>query len=223
MTRIFAFVVVLLITTTAQASFDVTIQTDSPVGSMPPLTINPGTTSGPMTVSIFSGGDPPDLPKDQLTGWQTSLEIVPVGGATGTVTFNSATMPTSNYIFTAAANPGINTNNMGNTLLAFSSNGNFEAVTVPTTPTNLLRLDFNASNDAVGTFHVIALDGPFQTEWNDNASINAVRMFANLPGTGAGVAIGEITVVPEPSAFLFMMIPLGVVVAVKRFRQLSKS
>ena len=139
--------------------------TSSPPGS--PLVMSAGTTSGPMLVSVLSDNPPNDV----MSAWNFNVTILPVSGATGTLTFQDPATGTppnpGNYIF-GADGLGIAVTNGGSQL---SANDFFCAglgVTVPGTPgANLLQMDFQASSNAVGLFGIYSLEGAALTQWTD--------------------------------------------------------
>ena len=79
-------------------------------------------------------------------------------------------------------------------------------------------MDFLASSNASGLFGIYALEGAALTQWTDS-NLNT-QFFTNVPdGTGM-VLIGEVSVVPEPSALVLagtaMLFGLGVTLRRRR-------
>ncbi len=187
-----------LLSTSANAA--IILRTNHDTGN--PVIMNAGDgTSTTMTVSIFSNV------LDNLAGWGVSLDIIALGGATGSVQYNSAAVAATNYVFgapTAFFNIIIPAGNLS--LNALDANipvvGNPPIfVQIPPSPgLNLLDLDFSASLDASGTFGIFARGGVGNSEWTDPNFI--AQPFANVGGFGQSDQIGEIFVVsvqvPEP-------------------------
>ncbi len=179
-----------------------------------PLAMTPGTTSGPIFVNVVSDNPPNDV----MAAWQFSLQIVPIAGATGTLTFQDPATGTPpnppNYVFDGNG-LGIVAINAGAQLDAndFFDPGAGSGAVVPGSPgANLLRLDFLASANASGLFGIYAVQGSGNTQWTDDNF--TTQFFTNVPdGTGA-VLIGEVFVqpsvqppanpVPEPSTLALM-------------------
>jgi hypothetical protein len=138
---------------------------------------------------------------DLLTGWQLNLKLQPQGSATGTVRFNSATIPGGGYVLESnSAGLGANVDAAGTTLTAFDDDDSLPlGVAVPATGKSLLSLDFSTLNNASGTFQLLALAPPGGfTQWGD--AIPADRYFTNVPlAAPAPIVLATITVVPEPS------------------------
>jgi hypothetical protein len=200
-----AFVLLSLLAGNVEA--DVMLDTSNP--SSNPLIMGPGTTSGSMFVNVTSN----NYPNDIMAAWQFTLTIVPIGGATGTLTFqdpgpaNGTTLyPSnpSNYVFSNSY--GIFATNSGSQLSANDFDVNLGTV-VPASGANLLQMDFLASSNASGSFGIYAVEGITNTLWTDsNAN---TQYYSNVPdGTGT-VLIGQVNVttavVPEP--------PLGLLLA----------
>lgn len=185
----------------------VALGTTNPAGT--PLVMNSGSISGPMFVTVASD----NYPNDIMAAWNFQLEIDPISGAMGTLTFQDPTTgtpsPPANYIF-GPDGLGITAVNSGNVLSAndFYDPGVGFGVIVPSNPVaNLLQMDFTASSNASGLFGVYTDEGAANTQWTD--SNFTTQLFSNVPdGTGM-VLIGEVMVnsagvqpVPEPSSLL---------------------
>ncbi len=201
---IVSFVFLSLLASNVQA--DIMLGTSNPPST--PLTMSSGTTSGAMLVTVTSN----NYPNDVMAAWQFQLEILPISGATGTLTFQDPATGTPsnppNYIFTTGI--GIAATNTGGQLSANDFDVNLGTI-VPGTGANLLQMDFLASSDASGVFGIYAVEGAANTAWTDS-NFNT-QYFSNVPeGTGA-VLIGEVdvtpagvpTAVPEPSALMLLM------------------
>jgi PEP-CTERM motif len=186
----------------------VILGTSNPAGT--PLITDAGATSGPMFVNVVSDNPSNDI----MSAWNIKLEIVPAGGASGTLTFQDPATGTPpnppNYVF-GANGLGIAAINVGSTLSAndFVNPSVGLGVAVPGTPgANLLQMDFLASSNASGLFGVYAVEGAALTQWTDSSS--TTEFFTNVPdGTGM-VLVGEVlipgSVVPEPSSFVLLAI-----------------
>jgi hypothetical protein len=148
-----------------------------------------------------------------MAAWNVQLEILPLSGASGTMTFHdpassSSSPPPPSYIFSGNG-VGIDVSNGGSTLTAndFFDPGAGPGVAVPGSPgANLLQLQFSASSNASGLFGIFAVEGPGST-WLD-PNLNTF-VFTNVPdGTGT-VRIGEVLLaqgqsVPEPSSLVLL-------------------
>jgi hypothetical protein len=182
----------------------VILDTSNPPGT--PLTMSAGATSGLMSVSVLSNNPPNDI----MAGWQFDLVIVPNGGATGTLTFQSPATGTPadppNYIFGSNGLGIVDTNN-GTTLTAndlFAGAGS--GATVPGSPgANLLQMDFLASSGASGLFGIYAIEGPGATSWIDS-SFNT-QFFTNVPNGSSMVLIGDVLVTPPSGSSSVPEIP----------------
>ena len=149
---------------------------------------------------------------DPLSAWQLRIKIVPDENATGLVEFNSATEP-PDYLL-ADRSIGIVVAFFGppNTVgLMGDDDQFFFGVEVPPSGTNLLRVDFAASPDALGRFDIVVL--PHQpgveegTAWfylNLDTFEVETRDFENIPFGGGPLTVGSVTVVPEPSTIVLL-------------------
>ena len=182
----------------------VILGTSNPSGM--PLVMSAGTTSGPMFVNVISNNPPNDI----MSGWNITLEISPVSGASGTLTFKDpATESPSNppnYIF-GGDGLGIFAANGGTTLIASDlfTGTTGGSVVLGTPGANLLQMDFLATSNASGLFGVYAVEGKAATEWTDGNS--NPQLFTNVPDTTGMVLIGEILIpqsVPEPSSLVLL-------------------
>lgn len=152
-------------------------------------------------LSVFTDSTPPHA-EDPLAGWQVTLKIVPDTGASGELTFDSATLPASNYVLAAAVNAGLATippavPDALDMLTAFDFTI-FDGVDVPSDPgAGLLEIQLQASPDARGTFGLFIAGGPGLTEWSDETL--SVHEFANVATSGL-TRIASFRAVPEPAS-----------------------
>jgi hypothetical protein len=170
-----------------------TLATDFPPDQ--PLVIAPGTTSAPVHVSI-TNDVAVDPAEHALSGWQVTLAIVPDAGAVGSVEFSSVGQPNAGYVLETTSSFGLTVTHSASHLLAFDFNFPFSGgVPVPREPVaKLLELSFLASPDAQGSFGVVAVDGPGQTEWTDSDyPVLNRRTFANVPDGGGTVRVGAVS------------------------------
>lgn len=200
-------------------------------GSPAPITMVSGTTSGTMNVVVTSINPPTDV----MGFWELSLQIMAIGG-TGSVTFNSATQPATNYVF-GSAGLGVSAPISGATIanandfyIGSNSSG---GVAVPGSPgANLLALTFSASG-ASGTFGVYALppSSNFSTGsyWTDTTLTNQNYMGLTNGGS-AEVFLGDIIVtpavvsgVPEPSTLTLLTLGGAVLAGWYRRRRGAQS
>ena len=146
---------------------------------------------------------------DHLWSWSLGLEIIPDVGATGMLQFNSVGIPDnyweqgmSSNLAPPFAGPSSTISVIGDT--ETDSSG----VEVPESG-NLLNVDFDASSDPMGLFHIRAVPGQFAgSNWFSDDFLTA-RDFLNIPFDGGPVIIGSINVVPEPSTITMLIGMLG--------------
>jgi hypothetical protein len=165
------------------------------------LVMDANSVSGPMLINVVNGNN------DAMSSWQFNLQIAPMSGATGTVTFNSPgttdTAPApGGYIF-SNGDPIFATN----AATELSANGfNLDPAGI-TVGNNLLSVDFQASSTASGYFGVYALQGQANTVWADPNL--TTQFFTNVFDGTDRVLIGEVFVnasggqpvaTPEPSS-----------------------
>jgi hypothetical protein len=194
----------------ASTQAGVILGTSNPSGM--PLIMSAGSTSGSMFVNVIS--DNPG--QDVMSAWGIGLVIMPVGSASGTLTFQDPATPTPpdpiNYIF-GSDGFGISATNGGSTLSAndfYIGSGN-GSVVPSTSPANLLQMDFLATSNASGLFGIYAYEyslspqGKAFTQWTDGNE-NTV-LYENVPGGLGTVLIGEVLIsqsVPEPSSLVML-------------------
>jgi hypothetical protein len=202
-----------------------TLVTDAPPGNS--LEAAPGIESAPITVSVLNDATPDD-PKDFLTGWQISLEIIPEAGAVGLVTFASPAGPgaaePANYVL-GTNGFVISVTNTGNGLDAFDFNFPYTGgVEVPTDPgAALLQFTLLSSSDAAGDFGIYAVAGLGGSEWTDaSPGIQVSHSFANVTPTTVSTRIGVVNVrgVPEPGVLTLWGV--GLVLAISRGRMRAR-
>lgn len=188
------------------------------VASVGTLNMNANTQSGFVDVNIFDA-NPTGV---ELYGWSVGLRVA--GGTSGTVTIDSASItyapnpilndpsPSSLPNLSLPTDPNFNTPAPGD-VTVFASDADFlNFVTIPGTERGMVRIKFNASADASGTFALQLVDAGSlaNTYWTDALGFNHPFNFAGSPIVGLGGAqIGTINVagapaVPEPSSLLLM-------------------
>jgi hypothetical protein len=181
------------------------------VGTVGSVGVSPGGQSGTITVPVFNDTGTAAT----MLAWTLGLRIVPLNGATGTVTLveSSVAYPTSGTnIFPTVfpvAKPTIGDNNPAAGDYTFSaSDGTFTGVTVPNSATGKAMMTFqvSASANASGTFALQLVDptGQSNTFWNDQDN-NAREFLVNNAAFVSGVEIGQFSVaaaVPEPGSLL---------------------
>lgn len=182
------------------------------VASVGTVNMNANTQSGYVNINVFDANPGTAV---NLYGWSLGLRVVPLSGATGTVTIDGASMVYAPNPLLTNPNP---TPNPAPTVdqpavgdyTVFASDNAFNSVTVPGTQRGLVSVKFNASLDASGNFGLQLVDsgGLAQTYWtNFDTFGNEPLYFGASPiiGTG-GAQIGILNVqgaaVPEPSSLL---------------------
>lgn len=148
-----------------------------------------------MTIGINRTSADPQV--DLLAGWSLRLSIVPDAGASGTLEFNAATLPSVDYPLTGVSG-GLGGSVSGTSLFAFDDDTSFDGVTISAGGNNLLDLDFSSPDGALGLFRIFATPGLGDTQWSD-AGFND-QQFANVPFSGGAVEIGSVTAIPEPNS-----------------------
>ena len=173
-----------------------------------PLTMDAGSLSAEeMTLAVSSD----DAPNDEMVGWMVSLQIVPETGATGRVNFQSAQVPTLNYVFgtsTSFFDTTISGTTSGtlagsDTLKGYGMNFSSileDPIVIPGVPgLNLLSFTFASSQDASGSFGIYVL--PALSLWADGTSDH------DFVSTAQPQLVGTInvTAIPEPTSIVIMM------------------
>ena len=189
-----------------QVAAKIVLGTNAPPGE--PLMIDPGQTSEPLLVTVAGLGESRD-PADFIAGWQTRLVITGTADSSGEVRISSVAKP-ENYVFGSVSQFGFNdtvstSNSQDDTLLAFDLNFPFSGgVDVPMSPgLDLLELTLQASDDALGTFDVLALGGAGMSEWTDSGLPQLLRRtFANLPDDLESTVVGQIEIGEQVSIAL---------------------
>lgn len=200
----FLFAYLGLLVTSVSGSVTMSLGTDAPPGS--PLVFDAGTTSGKMLINVTNLSGNPSAPEDFMSGWQTTLlTIVGDVGSTGTVGFNSAIEPTTDYVFDGIVTFGFSrtistTNTTDDTLTAFDASFS-GGVDVSETGDNLIELDLFSSLNASGLFAIIAEPTPL-SEWTDSAQPDQGKhTFANSGRIGEVFVVAHPgSIVPEPSS-----------------------
>jgi len=207
----FRIIIVLLAIIAAQTS---TARADLvSVGTVGTNNLNAGGQSGTITVPIFNDTGT----SATILAWTLGLRIVPMGGATGTVTIDEASIayPTggANIFPTAfpAAKPTFGNDNpaFGDYTIS-ASDGTLTGVAVPNSAAGKAMMTFkvNASANASGSFALQLVDpaGQSNTFWNDNIDFSPPHDFlVNGSSFVSGVEIGQFSVaaaVPEPGSLL---------------------
>jgi hypothetical protein len=145
---------------------------------------------------------------DNLCGWQLGLELVPDAGATGTLRFKSVSIPGS-YIF-AGGSVGLSPpfSVPSNIINVISDASSFlSGVPVPSSGTNLLQFDFDASLNPSGLFHIMAVPSLTRSNWYSADA--STRYYYNVPLAGGAKSLGSVTVVPEPSIIILLLAGLA--------------
>jgi hypothetical protein len=170
---------------------------------------------------------------DTLAGWQLGLSIAAQSGATGSLSFATATLP-ANYL--------LNGNSEVQNGMSFIPNdpvlpatsipaiadviATVTGVTVPAAGDNLLALTFSAAAGTTGVFDIYATapTSSFATGsyWLD-ASFNNEN-FAQLSTGGGELLLGQITitpstVIPEPQSVVLLVSGLAGAVGFYRRRR----
>jgi hypothetical protein len=159
------------------------------------------------TVSVQNPGG---AVTEQVLAWSLGLAITPEAGASGTVSFATATQP-SNYLFASDSSGITLTPPTSPVQLLANDVATDNGQVVPSTGANLLALTFSASAGAHGVFDIVAYGNSVAgSYWIPNDSTFSETAFGNAPfaandpaGFGPPVTLGTLTVlqpasVPEP-------------------------
>jgi hypothetical protein len=161
---------------------------------------------------------------DRLAGWQLRLQVVPTGGATGSVNFHADFLPfDGSYILQGRSfglAGGIDASDQTK-LFDFDSDSNVPptGVNVPAMGKTLLSVNFFTNDMAHGEFLLQAVGGIGDTQWSDGNSMD--RAFHNIAfGTTQTIAHinANFAPVPEPSVWVLAGIGLPVIVSLVRRR-----
>jgi len=162
-----------------------------------------GPASGPISVEIFNS----QIDSELLGGWMLTLAIQPVS-ATGTLQFDSRSLPTTDYVM-----EGNSTGLMGtitdSSIFAFAGVPNSPfGVAVPASGKYLLDITFKSPDNASGTFALVAVPGLFVTQWSNDVGDDVD--FTNIPfGATDPVVLGLVNVVPEPGSIVMALVGLS--------------
>jgi hypothetical protein len=205
------------------ARADLALLTSNPPGT--PLTMDAGTTSGPMLVDVVSDNPPQDV----MAAWAFQLVIITDAGAAGVLTFQDPATGISpnppGYVF-GSAGLGIVVTNAGNQLEAndFFDPGTGPGAIVPGAPgAGLLQMTFLASSGASGLFGIYAVRGAASTEWTDSNVVT--QFFSNVADGTGNVRIGEVLVsqvVPEPASLVLFALG-GAILVGGRWRRVHQT
>ena len=179
-----------------------------------PPKIWPGTVSEPFAFTLTNATDT-DAPENLLTGWQVTLDIEPLPGATGTVEILDVSQPSGHLL--EGSGFGLGANRNGENLTVFDFILFASPVQVPTEPgAPLFEYTLEASANALGDFGIYAIND--LSEWSDASQpFSLVRRYDNLPVGGGRVLIGRVTVIPEPTSLALLALG-GLVLGGRRRR-----
>jgi hypothetical protein len=181
------------------------------VGQLGTINMTQGTQSGYITIPVFDAGGP----AVQMTAWQIALRIVPLGGATGTVTIDVPSRTYGpNHVIDVASPPGApytvaDTPTTGDVVFGSSTADFITAFPVDSSGQSLMNIKFNASGLALGNFDVRLVNQNENSSWTDGTPANQ-NLYVNgveIPRfSTTSASLGTITVsaaaVPEPSSLL---------------------
>lgn len=159
-----------------------------------------------------------------LAGWQFRLDIDGSAfGATGDLLYQAANNPGATYVMDENSSGLFSALQNSDTRVSANDvvpNPPANPTDVPATGTYFLSLIFKAGATAPsGKFGIYAVTGIGSTSWSDESYND--NLFTNVPGSGASVLIGTVTVVPEP-ATIGSMLAGGLLVGVLARRQLRR-
>lgn len=169
----------------------------------------------------------PGVPTNMI-GWGLGFHIVPLSGATGTVTIiqSSIAYPTTNHIFGApfspapSAAPAIGTDSPGfGDFSASASENGANSVLVPGgAGKNMMTLQFHASAGAGGNFALQLVDSgtilnPQNSYWVDDVGPDSHYFSVGGAAFFSGIQLGTISLppaaVPEPGSLVLCSAALG--------------
>ena len=151
---------------------------------------------------------------ESLLAWQLLCQIVPHNGSNG-LTFLGVRQPV-NYVFDAESMGLAVSETSTPTSLTISDVAN-NSVSVATTGTNLLQLDFDASQ-AIGQFDLVLVPDMDSGSFWLSDQYNSYEW--HIPGSASGVVSTLSFPVPEPSQFTLMLASLLLVLIARRTRTL---
>lgn len=185
------------------------------IGTVGTTVMSPGTQSGTITIPIFdtNSGTPVTM-----LDWSLGLRIVPLGGATGTVTIDQSSIAypgSGGNVFPnpfPGSGPTVGDNNpAAGDFTISSSDALGVGVTVPNQAAGkgLVSFKVNASAGASGTFALRLVDsggaGARQNTYWDDENVVTHDFLINGSAFTSGVEIGQFNVaaaVPEPGSLL---------------------
>lgn len=166
-----------------------------------------------------------------FNGFGLALQLIPQAGASGTVQFSNFSVPATNGILPDPGDPQFELNGITNlspvngssiaTPLALLMNelAPQQETTVPQgVLKNLGILQFVASQNAAGTWTLYAVNDAFgRSYWTD--SVGGETAFDQLAAAnGTAVAIGTVSIVPEPSQMALAAGAAAMILAASRGR-----
>lgn len=187
------------------------------IGSIGTITMTANTQSPSITIPIY---DANTAVASNLVAWSLGLRVVPLSGATGTVTIDSTfSYPLSGNILSSPNPSGApqstpNSPNSGDYTVGAASTG-FVPVTVSGSGQNLMTLKVNASAGASGNFALQLVDDgtPSYSYWTDSGFNDNPFLFNNTAITSASqigtIHVNSTAAVPEPSSMLLTAGLLG--------------
>ena len=145
-----------------------------------------------------------------FNGWTLGLQLLPQGGAAGTVTMTGITNASTNKALTVPDvptffNSTLTTATNGTTAYKYVGISNVDATATTFAlgqSLNLANLAVTSSAGAAGTWNLYAVNqSPSQSAWLDVTGLGVD--YGNLPATnGTSVLVGTVTVVPEPGSMV---------------------
>lgn len=148
-----------------------------------------------------------------FNGFGLALQLIPQAGAVGTVQFSDFLVPATNGILPDPGTPQFELNGITNlspvngsaiatpVALLMDELAPVQETTVPQgVVKNLGILQFTASANAAGTWTLYAVNDAFgRSYWTD--AVGGETALDQLPATnGTAIAVGTVSIVPEPSA-----------------------